>query len=270
MEFGGREIMILVGILVLIAIVLDVIRRVRRARYEKIRMPRRKQPIFDDEMGDNDYGSELPSGGARIVARRDDSDVEELSRSLKQIAEASKPRLSIFQQQEPTPEKLESAEDPGHEQPEPAADPEPEKAEVKGGVVVLHLMAEKGSLFPGTLLLQALHEGGMRYGEMNIFHCHDSGGEVLFSLANSVNPGTFELGSMSQFETPGVSLFFAMENLDDPVKAFEAMLSTAHKLVQRLGGDLCDETRTKLSSQTLEQLRDRIDSFVARRSAGVH
>ena len=47
----------------------------------------------------------------------------------------------------------------------------------------------------------------MRFGTMDIFHRHarkTALGPVLFSLANLVKPGTFELSSMSDFETPGL------------------------------------------------------------------
>ncbi len=65
MEFGAREMMIALGALVVLAIMLDVVRRVRNSRYEKIHMPRRKQPIFDENDDLDEYGSELPSGGAK-------------------------------------------------------------------------------------------------------------------------------------------------------------------------------------------------------------
>ncbi len=286
MEFGGREIMILVGILVLVAIVLDVVRRIRRARYEKIRMPRRRQPIFDDDVEFDEYGSELPSGGARIVGRRDDSDIQELSRSMKEIAESSKPKLSIFEQRKTAPDLDTSLAEPVPEsEPQSALEAEPEPAtaetapesqseaaeaseseEAIDGVVVLHVMAEKGKTFSGLQLLQALQENGMHYGDMDIFHCHNSADEVLFSLANSVNPGTFELESMSQFKTPGVIMFFDMERVSDPLQAFESLLVTAHELVQRLGGQLCDERRHRMSTATLTVLRERVENFASRRN----
>ena len=95
MEFGAREMMIALGALVALAIMLDVIRRIRNARYEKIHMPRRKQPIFDDNEEFDEFGSELPSGGARVVSYRDDEDIEEAGKTVRERAEANKPKLSI-------------------------------------------------------------------------------------------------------------------------------------------------------------------------------
>lgn len=283
MEFGGREIMIVLGALVLLAIVLDVVRRMRRARYEKIHMPRRKQPIFDDEIDLDEYGSELPSGGARVVMQRDAADVEEFSRSLKEIAEAGRPKLTIFQQQ-PEPadfgmnlpereliEDTASGMEPEVASPSVVGEPaQVEKEKPQGGVVVLHVMS-KEQCFAGELLLEALLGCGLHYGSMKIFHRHeqeDGAGSILFSVANSVNPGIFDLNAMEQFNTPGISLFFAMDDLDNPATAYEEMLSTAEKLTERLGGELCDETRSTLNQQTINLSRERIADFARSQSLG--
>ncbi len=95
MEFGAREMMLALGALVVLAIVLDVIRRVRNARYDRIHMSKRKQPIFDSDTGRDEYGSELPGGGARVVGYRNESDVKEMSRAVRQRAEANKPKLTV-------------------------------------------------------------------------------------------------------------------------------------------------------------------------------
>ena len=296
MEFGGREIMLALGILVLVAVVLDAVRRMRRARYEKIRMPRRKQPVFDDGDDFDDYGSELPSGGARVVGQRDAADLEEMSRNLKEIAEASKPKLNIPikppeqsalalepQQKEPQ-QKEPQQEDPQQNTSASAVEPveaEPEEdakaplsesasqkqasapeSEPVNAVLIVHLMAEEGHYFSGDDLLKAFLDCGLRYGDMKIFHCHDTeaGGSVLFSVASSVNPGVFELKTIAEFETPGISLFFATDDVKKPRKALNEMLSTAEKLARKLGGQLRDENREPLSGKKLEHYRQVAES----------
>ena len=49
MEFGGREILIGLGLLLVIAILLDGFRRSRSRREGKLRVRRRRQPIFNDD-----------------------------------------------------------------------------------------------------------------------------------------------------------------------------------------------------------------------------
>lgn len=309
MEFGAREMMIALGALVALAILLDVIRRIRNARYEKIHMPRRKQPIFDEDDHPEDYGSELPSGGARVVGYRDDSDVEQLSREVRERAEANKPKLSVPKREpkqnslnlddvpaipdqkqtvadevaladdEPAVDVVEkelSVEDtkpaaPVEEQKPTRSAPKESRPPVVS-VVVLHMMAPPEEPFPGQDLLDALLGAGLRYGSMKIFHRHtgdDGSGPVLYSVANSVNPGTFDLDNMENFSTPGVSLFFAMEDVDDPMKAFTLLLSAAKKMSAELGGVLKDESRSVLTKQTEEHYRQRITDYCRSQLSGI-
>ncbi|MEZ5529974.1 MAG: cell division protein ZipA [Porticoccaceae bacterium] len=325
MEFGARELMIGLGILVALAIVLDVIRRIRNARYEKIHMPRRKQPIFEDDDLPEEYGSELPSGGARVVGYREDSDVELLSREVRERAEANKPKLTVPKREpvqssfnleaESAPTKPLATEEPASAssddsaelepetdvhaavaksaQPEPVAaefrsEPrsefrsEPRRAEQRApvpenktpvvSVVVMHLMAASGEVLDGRDLLDALLAAGLRYGSMKIFHRHtreDGSGPVLFSVANSVNPGTFDLSRMDEFSTPGVSLFYAMEDVDDPMMAFDSLLTAAKKMATELGGVLKDESRSVLTRQTEEHYRQRITDYCRSQLSGI-
>ncbi|MBL4567214.1 MAG: hypothetical protein JKY85_04210, partial [Porticoccus sp.] len=179
MEFGAREMMIALGALVALAIMLDVIRRIRNSRYEKIHMPRRKQPVFDDEEIDV-FGSELPSGGARVVSYRDEADTEELGKVVKALAEANKPRLSV-PVKAPEQSSLNLGEAPvmgGSSQAGESGQPsiprtaspkntkKPKKSEQVpvASVVVLHLMAKEGEFFQGEQLLDALLRQGLRYG----------------------------------------------------------------------------------------------------------
>jgi len=282
MEFGAREMMIALGVLLVLAIMLDVIRRVRNARYEKIHMPRRKQPIFDDV---DEYGSELPSGGARVISYRGEADVEELGKTVKERAEANKPKLSIpiREPEQPSLNLGEPASTQADDGLEGASSSRPSKAaEVKkttvgnqvpvASVVVLHLMSKKGEYFAGDQLLESLLNQNLRYGSMKIFHRHtgeDGSGPVMYSVANSVNPGTFDLNGMDQLVTPGISFFFAMEDVDNPAAALESLLSAAKQIAADLGGELKDESRSALTKQTEDHYRQRITDFSRAQLSGI-
>lgn len=316
MEFGAREMMLALGALVVLAIVLDVIRRVRNARYDRIHMSKRKQPIFDSDLGRDEYGSELPGGGARVVGYRNESDVEEMSRAVRQRAEANKPKLTVpfkkpeqssLFQEDPVPpsrpahvEPVETASVPTGEVPgsevteKDVVEKKVVEKEASGtdavenkasgseratrkpatvvSVVVMHLMAGEDKVFAGQPLLDALLAEGLRYGSMKIFHRHvgdDGSGPVLYSVANSVNPGTFDLNDMEQFTTPGVSFFFAMEDVDDPAAAFELLLGAARQMAADLGGTLKDESRSVLTRQTEEHYRQRIADYSRTQLSGI-
>jgi len=282
MEFGAREMMIALGALVALAIMLDVIRRIRNARYEKIHMPRRKQPIFDDDEGFDEFGSELPSGGARVVSYRDDEDIEKAGKTVRERAEANKPKLSIpiaepeqsslnldepanlaERRGEPQRTSVEGNRSSEDQVPSPTKRAERDQVPVTS-VVVLHLMAKEGDFFQGEELLEALLKQGLRYGSMKIFHRHEEeegAGPVIYSVANSVNPGTFDLKNMDQLTTPGISLFFAMEDVSDPAGTLESLFNSAKQIAADLDGELKDESRSIITRQTEEHYRQRVVDF---------
>jgi len=146
---------------------------------------------------------------------------------------------------------------------------EPESApEPPDEVIIINVMAPQGQLFAGSALLDVLLQCGMRFGDMNIFHrhAHETGeGPVLFSLANMVKPGVFDLDSMDTFETPGVSLFMTLPMRPDSLKSFDVMRDIAQTLTERLGGELKDENRSVMTRQTMEHCRQRIAEYERKR-----
>ena len=75
-------------------------------------------------------------------------------------------------------------------------------------VLVINVICRDPQGFRGPALLQNILESGLRFGEMDIFHRHESmagNGEVLFSMANAVKPGTFD-GRHRSLHHPGREL----------------------------------------------------------------
>ena len=140
-------------------------------------------------------------------------------------------------------------------------------------VLVCNVMAREGSELHGDDLLEALITGGLKFGEMNIFHKRFRGttsGPVIFSVANILNPGTFDLNAMAEFRTIGVSLFLALPSPINNLEAFEQMLDVATHLKESLDGELKDDHRNVMTAQTIEHYRQRIRDFELRqlRAAG--
>lgn len=135
-------------------------------------------------------------------------------------------------------------------------------------VIVINIFSPEGQNFSGMELLQLILNCGMRYGEMDIFHRHEDGfdrGRVQFSMANAIEPGTFDLETMGENDCPGVSFFMGLPGPKNSMKAFDFMLETAQTLVRNLGGELRDERRTPMSDQTIAHCRQRIRDFERRR-----
>lgn len=131
-------------------------------------------------------------------------------------------------------------------------------------VLIINVMAHKGEMFNGADLLDIVLKCGMRYGSMDIFHRYsDMKGEgaLLFSMANMVKPGTFDLDAMDEFETPGVSLFMTLPINADSMQSFDLMADTARAIADALNGELKDEQRSVMTRQTLEHCRQRIRDF---------
>ncbi len=92
-------------------------------------------------------------------------------------------------------------------------------------------------------------------------HRHESmagNGEILFSMANAVKPGTFDLDDIDNFSTRAVSFFLGLPGPRHPKQAFDVMVAAARKLAHELNGELKDEQRSVLTAQTIEHYRQRI------------
>lgn len=143
----------------------------------------------------------------------------------------------------------------------PARVHEPEK------IITLFVLAPTGVPFRGAFLMEAMAEAGLQYGDMHIFHRIEkqAGREnTLFSVANIVEPGTFDPRHMDSFTTQGVVLILQLPGPDDPIKAFDAMVTAARSLATSLEGSLCDATRSVLTNQTISHMREEVVDFQLR------
>lgn len=135
-------------------------------------------------------------------------------------------------------------------------------------VLTLTVMAKEGQRFPGEELRNWLEALKLRHGDMGIFHYRPAGKPMrappTFSVASVVKPGSFDLEEMAHISIPGVAMFLQLPGPDEPSAAFEEMLRTARKLADGLGGVVCDETRSTLTGQAINHLRERIAEFSRR------
>lgn len=127
---------------------------------------------------------------------------------------------------------------------------------VDEAVFVINIMAREGKNITGAELLQELSAFGFKFGEMNIFHRHvDAAGKgpVIFSLANMVKPGVFDIDMMEQFESPGVSLFMMFPCAGQASHNYSLMLSAAERIAECLDGLLMDGSRNPLTEDAIAQ-----------------
>ena len=132
--------------------------------------------------------------------------------------------------------------------------------------VVIYVLA-LDEPFLGQGLVEVMLDSGMTFGEMDIFHQLNDRGAQLFSLASAVEPGTFNLSSLDQFSTPGISLFMRVHELAAPLQVLDSMLSVANMVAQELNGEVRDETRSVMTPQTIEHCRQSLTEFLYKHSA---
>lgn len=118
--------------------------------------------------------------------------------------------------------------------------------------------------FDGEDILRVLLGCGLRFGDMDFFHLselQDDKPTIQFSVANMMQPGVFDLDNMDELKTQGLMFFLTLPGPKDMLQAFDLMLETAHTVAHSLGGDVYDETRSVMTKQYVESLRQSIREY---------
>lgn len=254
--------LIVIGVIVIVGILFDGWRRMRGGSGKlKFRLDHSFSNLPDDD-SDPDL-----LGPARVIDRKREPEFNEADMPTVSASELNRkrnlePRQGdlALEADEPVPTLLTPVED---EEDFGSAKPAKEQQPVEE-VLVINVIARDGDGFKGPALLQNILESGLRFGEMDIFHRHESmagNGEVLFSMANGVKPGTFDLDDFELFYTPAVSFFLGLPGPRHPKQAFDLMIAAARKLAHELNGELKDDQRSVMTAQTIEHYRQRISEF---------
>ncbi|QCI13733.1 cell division protein ZipA [Pseudomonas putida] len=287
MEIGLREWLIVIGIIVIAGILFDGWRRMRGGKGKlKFRLDRSYSNLPDEEGSAEVLGparvletqkepeldeSDLPSMSAPAREREREPKPAKASKRGKRAAEAAQGDLNLAAEPREPDLFADSDEDfsadnsrnSGFAATGNAAKELPPVEEV----LVISVISRDEGGFKGPALLQNILESGLRFGEMDIFHRHESmagHGEVLFSMANAVKPGIFDLDDIDHFSTRAVSFFLGLPGPRHPKQAFDVMVAAARKLAHELDGELKDDQRSVLTAQTIEHYRQRIVEFERR------
>lgn len=128
-------------------------------------------------------------------------------------------------------------------------------------IVSLFVMAREGQAFNGADLIVAAEKAGLEYGDMGIYHRLVDGKREagpIFSVANMVKPGSFDLTRLDALRTPGLSFFMTLPGPVTALDAWDAMLPTAQRLAELLDGQVLDEERNALGRQRIAHIRDEL------------
>jgi cell division protein ZipA len=66
---------------------------------------------------------------------------------------------------------------------------------------------------------------------------------------------------MGTFDTPGLVLYLHLPAPVEAREAFDILIEKGRKLAEVLEGDLCDETRSVLTNQTIGHLKEKVEAY---------
>ena len=133
----------------------------------------------------------------------------------------------------------------------------------KNKIVTVRIIPIERKVFHGDVLIQSFKDNGLRYGKFDIFHRYqeNNSDEITFSVANSKEPGTFNIENIKEEEISGITLFLNLPVAMDNVEAFDQMMNTARILSRSLNADLLDESGSTLSIQRERYIREEIIEY---------
>jgi cell division protein ZipA len=293
MDLTIRDWMVIIGVLLIVTVLVDAWRRIRRDKTSKVRMKLvSPEDLPAEPLEDIAHFRELPNGGARVVERGDILRAAEAGRGKARAGASAKPARKTAGRRPP---KVDddgvvaglTSSGPGEEaenldwldglvpqdaqpKPAPAAAPGKLPREEAPEVFMLNVVARSEQGFRGDDILHILLACDLRFGDMNFFHRHEfeaGRGAIQFSVANMMQPGVFDIDNMADLSTPGLVFFLTLPGPEDMMKAFDYMLETAQTVARNLGADVLDESRSVLTRQAMEHSRQQIRELERRQLA---
>lgn len=131
-------------------------------------------------------------------------------------------------------------------------------------IVTLYIAAKAGETLKGPDIVVAAEKAGLTFGHMNVFHRlvegHPERGPI-FSVANIMKPGSFEMAGIQTLETPAITFFLTLPAAMNGLDAWETMEPAAKRMAELLDGVLLDEQRNALGRQRIAHIREDLRTY---------
>ena len=151
--------------------------------------------------------------------------------------------------------------DLGDEAPNASSDLGRRGSEAFDKIVTVYIAARAGEKLHGPDIVVAAEKAGLTYGHMNVFHRlvegHPERGPV-FSVANIMKPGSFDMATIQELETPAIAFFLTLPAPVAALDAWDMMEPTAQRMAGLLDGVVLDESRNALGRQRVQHIRDEL------------
>ena len=250
-----RDWIALGGVVLILGVLIDAYRRLKQDQNEIVDNTSGNNSLDEDlDYTDLSLLSELPNGGARPVGREAD-EIQQDS-----VMSSSKEEIISSRSPDELPQKTVGL----------GSDQEKLLLAEDTEILALNVISKQDNCFSGDEVLRVLLEHDLRFGDMQFFHRHEEAtgrGSILFSVADMMKPGIFDIDNMSALQTRGLVFFLTLPGPIHMLAAFEMMLETATSVAEHLKGDLRDESRSVLTQQALDYHRQKINELEHRRLA---
>ncbi len=250
-----KTILLTIGGILILAISLDAMYRFWQERHHRLRLRLEPVPEVDTDL----LATELV-GPVREIPRSVAQTVEEGA------LETPVEEQDLFVQQDMFADTVVPIRDTDQLEPDDPTLRQEDLTSAESAIedyIILHVLPTVTEAFSGEMLLRSVLGYGLRMGDRGIFHRHEhpSGrGEILFSMANAVEPGYFDLEQLHVGECYGVTFFQQLPGIRS-IQSYELMLDTARRLAQDVGGEVLDAHHMPLSVQLAEHLRQKVQEF---------
>jgi cell division protein ZipA len=131
-------------------------------------------------------------------------------------------------------------------------------------IVTLHIAARPGETIHGPSLIVAAEKAGLVFGDKGIFHRLVAGrpeAGPIFSMANMVKPGSFDMREIEALQSPGMTFFMALPGPLPALDGWDALLPTAQRMAELLDASVLDEERNALGRQRIAHIRDELRAY---------
>ena len=131
-------------------------------------------------------------------------------------------------------------------------------------IVSLYVAARAGQTLRGEDIVVAAEKTGLTFGHMNVFHRlvenHPERGPI-FSMANIMQPGSFDMATIRELETPAIAFFLTLPAPITALEAWEKLLPNVERMAELLNGVVLDDSRNTLGRQRIQHIREELRGY---------